>query len=162
MLCRTLFLVRGMSDAQDVSADGSARVSWDIHTDTFGVHLASHRYVIPIVNPTRCTSVSNWFILEWHSTCFGRSFRPSSGVQHCVYTNTHLSNQILLSASKQRAVSVWLLYIQSWTADDGRKDRPKHVQCHSKINKFDTLMHLVRFAIEIIETYFCSYYVHSI
>ena len=25
------------------------------------------------------------FILEWHSTCFGRSFRPSSGVQDCFY-----------------------------------------------------------------------------
>ena len=27
-----------------------------------------------------------------------------------------------------------LLYVQSWTPDDGRKDRPKHVECHSKIN----------------------------
>jgi len=26
-----------------------------------------------------------------------------------------------------------LLYVQSWTPDDGRKDRPKHVECHSKI-----------------------------
>jgi len=26
-----------------------------------------------------------------------------------------------------------LLYVQSWTADDGQKDRPKHVECHSKI-----------------------------
>jgi len=29
-------------------------------------------------------------------------------------------------------------------------DRPKHVKCHSKINKFDTLAHLVGFTIEII------------
>jgi len=38
--------------------------------------------------------------------------------------------QILLSAcllaSKQTAVSVWLVYVQSW-AHDGRKDHPKHV-----------------------------------
>ena len=28
-----------------------------------------------------------------------------------------------------------LLYVQSWTLDDGRKDRPKHVECYSnKIN----------------------------
>ena len=27
-----------------------------------------------------------YFILEWHSTCFGRSFRPSSGVQDCTYS----------------------------------------------------------------------------
>ena len=26
-----------------------------------------------------------------------------------------------------------LLYVQSWTPDDGRKDRPKHEECHSKI-----------------------------
>jgi len=32
-----------------------------------------------------------------------------------------------LLPSKQTAVSVWQLYVQSWTADDGRKDRPKHV-----------------------------------
>jgi len=33
-----------------------------------------------------------YFILESHSTCFGRSFRPSSGVQGCTYSNRHLSN----------------------------------------------------------------------
>jgi len=44
-----------------------------------------------------------------------------------------------------------LLYVQSWTPDDGRKDRPSHVVCHSKIKyrKFDTLVHLVGFTIEI-------------
>ena len=36
-----------------------------------------------------------------------------------------------------------LLYVQYRTPDDGWKDRPKHVVCHSKINKFDTLVHLV-------------------
>jgi len=42
-----------------------------------------------------------------------------------------------------------LLYVQSWAPDDGRKDRPKHVECHSRINKFDTVVHLFGFAIEI-------------
>jgi len=47
-----------------------------------------------------------YFILEWHSTCFGRSFRPSSGVQDCTYSNRHLSNRYCcLVASKQTAVS---------------------------------------------------------
>jgi len=27
------------------------------------------------------------FILVKHSTCFGRSFLPSSGAQNCVYSN---------------------------------------------------------------------------
>jgi len=44
----------------------------------------------------------------------------------------------------------------SWTADDGQKDRPKHVECHSKINKFDTLVHLVGFTIEILLVGRCS------
>ena len=70
--------------------------------------------------------------LEWHSTCFGRSFRPSSAVEDCTYNN-----------SKQTAVSVWhmsfaLCTVQSWTPDDGRKDRPKYVECHSK-NKINLI-----------------------
>jgi len=43
-----------------------------------------------------------------------------------------------------------LLYVQSWIPDDGRKDRPKHVECHSKINNFDALVHLVGFTTGII------------
>jgi len=49
-----------------------------------------------------------YFILEWHSKCFGRSFRPSSGVQDCTYSSRHTSNRYCcLLASKQTAVSVW-------------------------------------------------------
>jgi len=43
-----------------------------------------------------------------------------------------------------------LLYVYSRTPDDGRKGRPKHVECHSKINEFDTLAHLVSVTIGII------------
>jgi hypothetical protein len=32
------------------------------------------------------------FILVKHSTCFGRSFRPSSGTQDCTHSNRHMSN----------------------------------------------------------------------
>jgi len=31
-----------------------------------------------------------------------------------------------------KITSEWV-YVQSLTPDDGRKDRPKHVECHSKI-----------------------------
>ena len=41
------------------------------------------------------------------------------------------------------------LKLQFWAPDDGRKDRPKRVECYSKINKFEKLMHLVGFTIEI-------------
>jgi len=50
--------------------------------------------ITPIVKPTRCTSLSNLLILEWHSTCFRGSFRSSSGAQDSTYSN----KQILLSA----------------------------------------------------------------
>jgi len=48
-----------------------------------------------------------YFILEQHSTCFGRS--------------QNLHDMYLM------------MYVQSYTPDDGRKDRPKHVECGSKI-----------------------------
>ena len=49
-----------------------------------------------------------YFILEWHSPCFGQSFRPSSGVHDCTYSNRHMTNRYCcLLASRQTAVSVW-------------------------------------------------------
>jgi len=66
---------------------------------------------ISIVKPTRCTNESNYFILDWHSTCFGRSFRPSSGVQHCTYSNKYMSNRYCcLLASRYIGASDWFYY----------------------------------------------------
>ena len=76
------------------------------HIKFLDCHWQNILQVIPIVKPTRCTSVSNLFILGRHSTCFGRSFRPSSGVQDCTHSNRYLSNRYCcLLASKQSAVS---------------------------------------------------------
>jgi hypothetical protein len=63
-------------------------------------------------------------IFEKHSTCFGRSFRPSSGHHDCTLLQQAYVKQIAdgLLASSQPAVP-----------DDGRKDRPKHVVCFSQI-----------------------------
>ena len=42
-----------------------------------------------------------YFILEQNSTCFGRSFRPSSGVQDCTYTRCCMySLQLLMMDGK--------------------------------------------------------------
>ena len=41
-----------------------------------------------------------------------------------------------------------LLCVQCWTADNGQRDCPEHVEFHSK-NKFEKLMHLVGFVIRI-------------
>ena len=56
-----------------------------------------------------------------------------------------------LLASRQQYLfdTCLLLYVQSWTADDGRKDRPKHVESYSKWNKFEALVHVVGFTIEM-------------
>jgi hypothetical protein len=35
------------------------------------------------------------------------------------------------------------VYVQSWTPDDGRKDRPKDAECYIIINKFEKPVHLV-------------------
>jgi hypothetical protein len=41
---------------------------------------------ISIVKTNSCTASQIYFILEQHSTCFGRSFRQSSGVYDCTYS----------------------------------------------------------------------------
>jgi hypothetical protein len=44
-------------------------------------------YRIPIVQPTKFACYFKLFIIVKRSTCFERSFRPSSGAQDCVYSN---------------------------------------------------------------------------
>jgi len=71
----------------------------------FNVHRAVHHNIASVVKPTRGTSLSNYFILDWNSTCFGRSFRPSSGVRDCTYSNRHMSNRYYyLQADIQQTV----------------------------------------------------------
>jgi len=75
------------------------------------------------------------FILFWNDTLHvsdGLSDHRQS-VQDCTYSNRHLSNR----------------YCSLLSPDDGRRDSPKHVECHSQINKFDTLVHLHSFTIGI-------------
>ena len=51
------------------------------------------------------------FILFWNdTTCFGRSFLPSSGVQDCAYSNRHLSNRYCCLLVSGYSL---LLYVQS-------------------------------------------------
>ena len=42
---------------------------------------------IPIIKLTKCIFYLKLFILVKHSTCFGRSFRPSSGAKNCAFSN---------------------------------------------------------------------------
>jgi len=51
-----------------------------------------HNFHISIVKPTRCTIFE---FIEYHSTCFGRSFRPSSGVRDCTYSIRYMSYRLV-------------------------------------------------------------------
>jgi len=52
------------------------------HTLQVSNGFSVHRQEFKTVHTT-----TNLFILKSHSTCFGRAFRPSSGVQNCTYSN---------------------------------------------------------------------------
>ena len=66
---------------------------------------------------------------------FRRSFRLSSGVQDCTHSIRYMSYRfcwLLASKQPQNLYDIYLmLCIQSWTPDNGRKDRPKHVEWYS-------------------------------
>jgi len=47
---------------------------------------------ISVVKPTRCTIFE---FIKYRSTCFGRSFRPSSGVQDCTYSIRYMSYRLV-------------------------------------------------------------------
>jgi len=83
--------------------------------------------IISIVKPTSCTIFE---FIEYHSTCFGRSFRPSSGVQDCTHSIRYMSYRLadcLLAGIQRTCMTYTWCSVRSWTPDDGRKDRPKHV-----------------------------------
>ena len=52
------------------------------------------------------------FILEWHSTCFGQSFCPSSAVQDCTYSNC-IYRYFCLLTSTTFHLSTWRWQMKS-------------------------------------------------
>jgi len=83
-----------------------------------------------------------YFILEWHSTCFGRSFHPSSAVQDCTYSNqTDTATCLLTGISVCTVLNCW------WWMERLSETCRGH---STRFGKFDTLMHLVGVIIEII------------
>ena len=65
------------------------------------------------------------FISVRRSTCFRRFLRSSSIAQNCTYSVRYLSEQYCYLT----------LYVQFWAPDDGRKNRLKHVERLTEINK---------------------------
>ena len=78
------------------------------------------------------------FILFWNDTL---RVSDSLSVHHQEFKTVHTATDTAVSllagplASRQQYLFgiCLLLYVQSRTPDDGWKDRPKHVECHSKI-----------------------------
>jgi len=58
---------------------------------------------------------------------------------------------VLANMQPQNLYDIYLmLCVQSWTPDDGRRDRPKHVEWYSVNSK---IVHLLGFTIEIIHVF---------
>jgi len=100
-----------------------------------------------------------WISLYMFRTVFPSTIRSSRlYIQHQVYV-IQVSWQLAnghVPASKQSTnlYDIYLiLCVQSWTPDDGRKDRPKHVEWYSINSK---IVHLVGFTIEIISWHFIA------
>jgi len=95
------------------------------------------------------------FLLYKQLNMFRTTMCPSSGADDCVVLSprvgivpwlqegcqnrlagsvSSMDTAVCLLAHRQQYLFdiCLLLYVQSWTADDGRKDRPKYVECRSK------------------------------
>jgi hypothetical protein len=105
----------------------SSMRSWVLLQKLIGTQFFS------IVNPTRCSNFSNLFYF-WGNT---QHVSDGLSVHHqefkAVQTATDIcqkDNAFCLLANRQQYLFdiYLLLYVQCGTPDDGRKDRPKHVE----------------------------------
>ena len=94
-------------------------------------------WYISIVKPTRCTIFRvYWISLYMFRTVFPSIIRSSRlYIQHQVYVIQvrwlHASGPARWHAVNELYDIYLMLYVQSWTPDDGRKDRPKHVEWYA-------------------------------
>ena len=84
----------------------TACISDRIHylANRFDVHVTVHHDKFLIIEPTRCTNFSK-FYLEWKSTCFGQFLCPSSGVFHCTHSNTYRFADSLRTSCQQTCMT---------------------------------------------------------
>ena len=119
-----------------------------LHVSTLLYHLqgarSQHLLSYVIISMQFCSKTNKMhqcvkFILFWNDT-----LRVSDGLSvhyhefKTVHTATgfcQTDTAVCLLASRQQYLfdRSLLLYVQSWTPEDGRKVRPKHVEFHSKI-----------------------------
>jgi len=79
------------------------------------------------------------FILFWNNTLH---VWDGLSIHHQEFKTVHTATGIcqtgtatcLLASRQQYLFDIYLLlYVRSWTPDDGQTDHPKYVQCYSKI-----------------------------
>jgi len=83
----------------------------------------------------------NLFISVRRCTYFRRVFRPSSGAQNCTYSVRYWSDKYLT------------LYVQFWAPGDGRKNRLKHVEGLTEINKLGNVASCWLYAAKVLEKF---------
>ena len=86
-------------------------------------------WYISIVKPSRCTIFRvYWISLCMFRTVFSSIIRSSRlYIQHRVYVIQ--VRWLPASGKSTNLYDIYLmLYVHSWTPDDGRKDRPKHAE----------------------------------
>jgi hypothetical protein len=81
---------------------------------------------IATLKPTKCTCFSNYLFLQ-------NTLHVSEGLS--VYHQEFKTARTVTGSRQQYLFDICvLLYVQFCTPDDGRKDRPKHVECFARIN----------------------------
>jgi len=116
---------------------------WFLENKNYLLTSVNITVYISTVKPTRCTNVSNLFYFGMKLYMFRTVFPPIISSSRLYIQQQAFVRQILLSACWQADSSICLtstqqylfdicllLYVQSWTADDGGKGRPKHVPCY--------------------------------
>jgi len=105
------------------------------------------------------------FILFWKdTTCFGRRFRPSSGVQDCTYSNRHLSNIYccLLASGYPLASYVgaysWFYCRNNITMHGPINVKKKHFLIFGERRESVSPLHTLLSAFEIHSKYACTTY----
>ena len=87
------------------------------HQEFFTVHTAMVCYTGLL---TACEQEHSLLLTNCQQTCMTFTIAVWSSIS-CP----------LASSQRTCTTYTWMLYVQSWTPDDGRKDRPKHVEWYS-------------------------------
>jgi hypothetical protein len=102
--------------------------------EEFDVHWSVYRKRVFNYNQQDASLHSLSFISVKRSTCFWRFLHPSSGAQNCLCGIEYFVKPLLLPATVVKDME-FPSHIQFWAPVDGWRNRPKHVERFTEINK---------------------------